>query len=71
MGSERSERGAKHYKEITLEEADMLFRAGCQFECALDAKYHGIAEPTQWSKWEWCNTPPSMYPGDLFRVEVE
>ena len=61
----------KTYKEITLEEAELLFYAGCEFECALDAKYNGVTEPMQWDKWVWTNTPPSMYPGDLFRVEVE
>ena len=61
----------KTYKEITLEEAEMLFYAGCQFECALDAKDRGETEPTEWDKWVWANPPPSMYPGDLFRVEVE
>lgn len=61
----------KTYKEITLEEAGLLFYAGCEFECALDAKDEGITAPTKWFKWVWTNTPPSMYPRDLFRVEVE
>ena len=58
----------KTYKEITLEEAELLFYAGCEFECAMDAK---DTPHDKWDRWVWTNTPPSMYPGDLFRVEVE
>jgi len=62
---------AKRYKEITLVEAEVLFYTGCEFECAIEAKDRCIEAPTQWDKWVWTNTPPSMYPGDMFRVEVE
>ena len=58
----------KTYKEITVEEADFLFYAGCEFECSMDAKFRTNNE---WDKWVWAHTPPSMYPDDLFRVEVE
>ena len=58
----------KTYKEITVEEADVLFYAGCEFECAMHAR---DSPHNTWDKWVWSNTPPSMYDRDLFRVEVE
>lgn len=56
------------YKELTVEEADALFYAGVQFECCMDGR---INPRDHWEKWVWLNTPPSMYSGDLFRVEIE
>jgi len=57
------------YKEITPEEADALWRAGCEFQCVLNGRARA-AQP-EWQRWVWNNLIPSNYFNDLFRVEVE
>lgn len=57
-----------HYKEITLEQAESLFLMGTPFECWMSA-HRG--SPECWYLWTYKSLPPSRFPEDRFRVEVE